>query len=115
MPKMLYEVTPSGCHEWKRARNSRGYGVVWFEGKVHLAHRVAWVLEYGTWPSSDLVIDHACNNKGCINVAHLRELPNHLNLRRARPRGDAETERRRARWRQANAKRRGNYRYVEGG
>ena len=49
-------------------------------------------------------------------VDHLREMDNYANLRRAIPRGDAETEKRRERWRRANAKRR-NYSpaYVLGG
>lgn len=34
---------------------------------------------------------------------------------RAIPRGDAATERRRARWRRANARRRGTYLLTEGG
>ena len=62
-----------------------------------------------------MVTDHICENKRCINVDHLRELPNHLNLRRAIPRGDAETEARRKRQRIADAKRRGNYKYKEEG
>src|SRR5690349_5096850 len=109
VPKMLHEVLPSGCHEWARARNSRGYGVVWFEGKVHLAHRVAWFLARGTWPAEGMVLDHICNNKACVNAAHLRELENWQNLRRAHPCGDAETERVRARRRAAQARHRGTY------
>lgn len=104
----------SGCLEWQKSKNNRGYGVIYFDGKLHLAHRAAWLRKHGQWPDSNMVIDHICNNKSCVNVDHLRELPNHLNLRRAIPRGDAATERRRARWRKADAKRRGNYRYKEG-
>lgn len=113
--RFRYVVDASGCHIWQRSLNNRGYGVVWFDGKVRLAHRVAWFLEHGRWPDPDLVTDHICEVKACVNVHHLRELPNHLNLRRAIPRGDAATERRRAIWRRANAKRRGTYRYSEGG
>lgn len=105
----------TGCHVWCRACQSRGYGVVWFDGKLHLAHRVAWFRKHGAWPTEGLVLDHICENKPCVNADHLRELPNHLNLRRAYRRGDVETEARRARWRKATAKRRGNYRYAEGG
>lgn len=106
---------PSGCHVWQRAISNRGYGVVRFDGKTHLAHRVAWLVTHGGWPAADLVIDHVCNNKACVNPEHLRELPNWQNLRRAVPRGDLATERRRARQRIADAKRRGNYRYTPGG
>src|SRR5574337_1599858 len=110
-----FTVTASGCHIWQRAKNSRGYGVVWFDGKVRLAHRVAWFLAHGDWPNAELVLDHKCDTKLCVNVAHLREMENWRNLRRAIARGDEATERRRASWRRANAKRRGTYRYSEGG
>lgn len=114
-PRFRYTIDSNGCHIWAKARNTRGYGMTWHDGKVRLAHRVAWFDFYGAWPSPDLVLDHICNVKACVNVAHLRELENHLNIRRAYPRGDAETEKKRAQWRKANAKRRGTYRYTEGG
>lgn len=118
MPSVLdgkYSVNRHGCHIWTRGRNSRGYGVVWFEGRDHLAHRVAFYLANGRWPADGLVTDHICNTKLCVNPEHLRELENWRNLRRAIPRGDAETEARRARWRRANARRRGTYTYTEEG
>ena len=104
-----YDIDPdSGCFVWNRARQNRGYGVVWFDGKVRLAHRVAWYLAHGSWPDPTKVTDHACNNKACVNPTHLRELENFENLRRAYPRGDAAAEKRRLGWRTSNAKRR-NY------
>lgn len=102
-----FAVDPTtGCHVWQRAIQSRGYGSVWFDGKVRLAHRVAWFLRYGRWPADGRVLDHICNNKACVNVAHIRELPNSLNIRRAYEPCDEETMRRRIRWRRANQRRR---------
>lgn len=114
-PEVTEPRRMGACIIWPKAKNSRGYGVQWFEGKVRLAHRVSWFQKHGRWPADDMVIDHICETKACVNAEHLRELPNHLNLRRAYPRGSAEVERQRAKWRQANARRRGNYRYTEGG
>lgn len=108
MARMSYSVDGNGCHLWQKARNNRGYGVVWHDGKLRLAHRVAWLLEHGRWPAEGLVLDHLCEVKACVNAAHLREVPNHVNLRRAIPRGDERTEERRLGWRKANANRR-NY------
>ena len=113
--RFMYAPSPTGCHIWQKARNSRGYGVFWFDGKLHLAHRVAWFLAHDAWPNPSLVLDHICEVKECVNPAHLRELTNSQNLRRAIPRGDAATEARRARWRKNSARSRGNYRYTEGG
>ena len=99
----------TGCHIWLRARQSRGYGVVWFDGRVRLAHRVAWFLKHGRWPAADLVLDHICEVKACVNADHLRELPNWQNVRRGRPVGDVATEHRREDNRRAHAKHRGTY------
>lgn len=77
------QIDPSGCHLWARSKNSRGYGVFYFDGKVHLAHRVAWVFAHGAWPNPDLRVDHICEVKACVNPDHLRELTNRENILRS--------------------------------
>ena len=104
MARMVYTIDSNGCHIWQKARNSRGYGVIWHDGKVRLAHRVAWFLKHGAWPIKGLVIDHICEVRACVNADHLRELTNGQNIMRAYPRGDEATERRRSRQRAANAR-----------
>jgi len=79
-----YREDEAGCHVWQRARNSRGYGVIWFDGRLHLAHRAAWLDTHGREPTQGLVIDHICENKACVNPDHLRELTNQQNLQRWR-------------------------------
>ena len=75
----------NGCHIWSGAVNSRGYGVIWFDGQLHLAHRAAWLAAHGTWPAAGLVIDHVCDNRRRVNPDHLREMTNAENIRRSVP------------------------------
>lgn len=99
-----FTLMPNGCHEWHGSRNSKGYGVIYFDGKLRLAHRAAWLAHHGGWPTKGLVVDHICNNPTCIRIEHLRELTNGQNIMRAHPRGDAALEDKRARNRVAKAR-----------
>jgi len=73
---------PGGCLLWTKAKNSRGYGVLYHDGKVRLAHRVAWFLARGDWPTPGLVVDHICEVRHCVRPEHLRELTNAANIAR---------------------------------
>lgn len=66
------EKLENGCWEWRGHVNSlHGYGIRLFYGKTTRSHRLAWFLTYGRWPTRMLL--HACDNKICVNPAHLRE------------------------------------------
>ncbi|AMS02658.1 endonuclease [Gordonia phage Yvonnetastic] len=104
-----YRIEPSGCHVWQKATNNRGYGVMYLNGKLQLAHRVAFFSRHGRWPQRGLVIDHLCENKPCVNPDHLREIENWRNVRRPREVGSTDQERRREQWRIRQARCRGSY------
>lgn len=58
------------CWPWQAAKNPAGYGVFGLgTGITCLAHRVAWFLKKGEWPSENLL--HRCDNPACCNHAHL--------------------------------------------
>ena len=63
----------TGCWLWMGARDPDGYGRVRFEGRVWLAHRVAWTLVYGPISESVKVLHH-CDNPPCVNPDTERHL-----------------------------------------
>jgi hypothetical protein len=60
----------SGCWLWSRAVGSHGYGVLWHDGKVKTAHRLAYTMANGPIPAGKHVL-HKCDVKSCINPDHL--------------------------------------------
>lgn len=70
------------CWTWTGCKNSRGYGCVQFNGKVQLAHRVAYEVTHGVIPDG-LQIDHLCVNELCCNPAHLQAVTGKTNVERS--------------------------------
>lgn len=52
--------------------NGAGYVCITIFQKKYLAHRLAWLLHYGTWPSG--VIDHLDHNKINNRISNLRDV-----------------------------------------
>lgn len=58
------------CWLWQRSRGHHGHGQVWFDGKLHLVHRLVWIICIGDVPD-DLCVLHKCDDGRCCNPEHL--------------------------------------------
>lgn len=72
----------NGCIEWTGARDRYGYGKInlAIDGRKRQtgAHRAAWLAEVGDIPD-ELMTDHLCRNRACVNVAHMELVTNSVN------------------------------------
>jgi hypothetical protein len=66
----ISKSSPDECWPWQASKKRDGYGQVKYEGKMQLAHRIAYRLSFGEIPKGKLVCHH-CDNPPCCNPSHL--------------------------------------------
>jgi hypothetical protein len=74
------------CWPWLGPLQPNGYGRFCHKGVVYLAHRLAWVIEFGPVPGR-LYVLHKCDNKPCARYDHLELGTHSKNVRDAIDRG----------------------------
>lgn len=67
---MNIDRSDDGCWIWKGAKAGNGYGSIFKDGRPEMAHRVSWILHFGSIPEGMYVL-HSCDVPACVNPAHL--------------------------------------------
>lgn len=62
--------TSGECWHWLGRIGAYGYGILWYEGRVWIASRIAYELQIGPVPSN-LLVCHHCDNPPCVRGSHL--------------------------------------------
>jgi hypothetical protein len=76
--------------------NNKGYRVVFIGGKGYKAHRLAWLLSHGAWPTG--TINHINGHKDDNRIGNLEDISSPENTRHAFKTGLKDTSHLQAYW-----------------
>ena len=80
-------IDENGCHLWRKARNTRGYGMVKLscngESRTVSAYSLIFYLRKGILPDGNQDLSHLCHRPQCVNIKHLNIEPHQINCQRS--------------------------------
>ncbi len=74
-------VANNGCWIWLGGKNTDGYGYFYTNSKTVRCSRFIYEYYYGQI-CPDLVLDHLCRNRACVNPVHLEQVTIRKNILR---------------------------------
>lgn len=89
----LTQIVPGGCWLWLGSKSKDGYGQFVLNARRGQKrqrvspYRFIWEWVHGCSMPVDCEPDHTCNNRQCVNPAHVEPVTHSENQRRAYQRG----------------------------
>ncbi len=86
-----YNPALGKCWLWTASTNGKGYGFFFLDGKNHMAHKIAMILD-GSIIKPGNECCHSCDNPSCVRPSHLFQGTKSDNQRDASTKGRSAKE-----------------------